>query len=204
MGRDRRLRAGFAAGVAALALVITGCASSPASSSAAASGTTAGGTGELSGTGLKIDALTTMDSGTQIQYFNQAIAQKPDLIVLAVDDTKATVVPIEQAKQAGIPVLAFDGPTDPSVAGDVMSVLSNNEELGEFAAQNLIQGLLRVKEGGEIADEVRPGSPVYACALGGADGRTLFACAAPDFDATARSAAQEAALLAIRVQVPAA
>jgi sugar lactone lactonase YvrE len=63
--------------------------------------------------------------------------------------------------------------------------------------------LLRVKEGGEIADEVRPGSPVYACALGGADGRTLYACAAPDFDATARAAAREARLLAFRVPVPA-
>jgi len=50
-------------------------------------------------------------------------------------------VPIEQAKRANIPVLAFDGPTDPSVAGDVMSVLSNNEELGEYAAENLIDGL---------------------------------------------------------------
>ena len=64
--------------------------------------------------------------------------------------------------------------------------------------------LIRVKEGGEITDEVRPGSPVYACALGGADGRTLFACAAPDFDEAARTAAQEASLLAIRVAVPAA
>jgi sugar lactone lactonase YvrE len=62
--------------------------------------------------------------------------------------------------------------------------------------------LLRVKEGGEIADEVRPGSPVYACALGGADGRTLFACAAPDFDEAARNAAAEASLIAIRVAVP--
>jgi ABC-type sugar transport system substrate-binding protein len=96
---------------------------------------------QLSSTGVKIDDLTTMDSGTQVQYFNQAIAEKPDLIVLAVLDTKAMVVPIEQAKQAGIPVLVFDGPTDPSVAGDVMSVLSDNEQLGEFAAQNLIDGL---------------------------------------------------------------
>jgi ABC-type sugar transport system substrate-binding protein len=96
---------------------------------------------QLSSTGLKINALTTQDSATQVQYFNQAIAEKPALIVLAVDDTKATVVPIEQAKRAGIPVLAFDGPTDPSVADDVMSVLSDNEQLGEFAARNLIQGL---------------------------------------------------------------
>jgi sugar lactone lactonase YvrE len=64
--------------------------------------------------------------------------------------------------------------------------------------------LLRVKEGGKITDEVRPGSPVYACALGGADGRTLFACAAPDFDEAARTAKQEASLIAIRVTVPAA
>jgi sugar lactone lactonase YvrE len=64
--------------------------------------------------------------------------------------------------------------------------------------------LIRVREGGEITEELRPDSPVYACALGGADGRTLYACAAPDFDEKARSAAQEAALIAYRVQVPAA
>ena len=64
--------------------------------------------------------------------------------------------------------------------------------------------LIRVKEGGEITDELHPGSAVYACALGGADGRTLYACAAPDFDATARTAAREGKLLAIRVAVPAA
>lgn len=96
---------------------------------------------DLAASGVKIDDLTTMDSGTQVQYFNQAIAQKPDLIVLAVLDTKATVVPIEQAKAAGIPMLVFDGPTDPSVAGDVMTVLSDSEQLGEFAADNIIQGL---------------------------------------------------------------
>jgi sugar lactone lactonase YvrE len=64
--------------------------------------------------------------------------------------------------------------------------------------------LLRVKEGGEITDELRLDTPVFACALGGADGRTLYACAAPDFDSRARTAAQEATLLALRVKVPAA
>ena len=58
--------------------------------------------------------------------------------------------------------------------------------------------LLRVAEGGDVLDEVHPGSPVYACGLGGADGRTLYACAAPDFHAEARKAAREARLLAIR------
>jgi sugar lactone lactonase YvrE len=62
--------------------------------------------------------------------------------------------------------------------------------------------LVRVIEGGTITDEIRPGTPVYACGLGGADGRTLFACAAPDFHDEARKAATEARMLAIRVDVP--
>jgi sugar lactone lactonase YvrE len=64
--------------------------------------------------------------------------------------------------------------------------------------------LLRVVEGGTVTDEIRPGSPVYACALGGANGRTLFACAAPDFHAEARKSAREARMVAVRVTVPAA
>jgi ABC-type sugar transport system substrate-binding protein len=96
---------------------------------------------QLSSTGVEINDMTTMDPGTQVQKFNQAVAQKPDLIVLAVLDTQAMMVPIKKAKAAGVPVLAFDGPTDPSVAGEVMSVLSDNVKLGEFAAQNLIEGL---------------------------------------------------------------
>lgn len=41
---------------------------------------------------------------------------------------------------------------------------------------------LRVREGGEIVDEVVTGTGVFACMLGGSDGRTLYLCAAPDFD----------------------
>jgi hypothetical protein len=61
-----------------------------------------------------------------------------------------------------------------------------------------------VREGGEIADEVPTGSPVYACGLGGADKRTLYACVAPDFYESARTAARDGRLLAFRVPVPAA
>jgi sugar lactone lactonase YvrE len=61
---------------------------------------------------------------------------------------------------------------------------------------------LRVLPGGEIADEIRVGSGVYACALGGADGRTLFLCTAPDFEERKRKGAREAVLLAARVDVP--
>ena len=61
---------------------------------------------ELAGTGAKVTDLTTMDPGTQVQKFNQAVASKPDLIVVAILDTAGMVAPIQKAKQAGIPVLA--------------------------------------------------------------------------------------------------
>lgn len=62
--------------------------------------------------------------------------------------------------------------------------------------------VLRVAEGGEILDERSTGSGAFACLLGGPDGRTLFVCSAPDFDAHARSAAREGRLLATTVSVP--
>lgn len=62
--------------------------------------------------------------------------------------------------------------------------------------------LLRVTEGGTITQEIGPGSNVYACALGGADGRTLFACTAPDFFEEARRPVREAAIVALPVTVP--
>jgi ABC-type sugar transport system substrate-binding protein len=96
---------------------------------------------DLSTTGVKITDMTTMDPGSQVQKFNQAIAQKPDLIVALLWDTKATVVPIQKAKQAGVPVVVVDGRPDPAVANDVMSVLSDNVKLGEYAAQNIVEGL---------------------------------------------------------------
>jgi sugar lactone lactonase YvrE len=71
-----------------------------------------------------------------------------------------------------------------------------------WIADALGQRVLRVREGGEVAEEIPVGTGVFACMLGGADGRTLFLCAAPDFDRTARSAAREATLLAARVDVP--
>lgn len=61
---------------------------------------------------------------------------------------------------------------------------------------------VRVREGGEVVESVEAGSGVFACQLGGADGRTLFLCTAPDFDEHARSAAREGQLLSVRVEVP--
>ena len=91
--------------------------------------------------GVKVNDLTTMDAGTAVQNFNQAIAAKPDLIVTALLDTTSMVVPIQKAKQAGVPVLVFDGRPDPKVAEDVMQVVSDNVALGKAGAANIIEGL---------------------------------------------------------------
>jgi len=71
-----------------------------------------------------------------------------------------------------------------------------------WIADAIGQRLIRVREGGQIVDEIAVGTGVYACMLGGADGRTLFACAAPDFDENARAAARDGRLLSVRVDIP--
>jgi sugar lactone lactonase YvrE len=85
------------------------------------------------------------------------------------------------------------------VAGDGACL---DREGGLWIADATGDRLVRVVEGGAITAEIRPGTPVYACALGGAAGTTLFACAAPDFHEDARKARQEARMLAIPVTVP--
>jgi sugar lactone lactonase YvrE len=62
----------------------------------------------------------------------------------------------------------------------------------------------RIAPGGEIVDEVRPpeGLGVFACMLGGEDGRTLLMCCAPDFLEHNRRDTREAVLLTTTVDVP--
>jgi len=71
-----------------------------------------------------------------------------------------------------------------------------------WVADALNGKVIRVEEGGDVVDEVQAGSGVFACMLGGDDGRTLFICTAPDFDPAARSANHESELLTLRVDVP--
>jgi sugar lactone lactonase YvrE len=71
-----------------------------------------------------------------------------------------------------------------------------------WVADALHGRVLRVREGGEIAEEIPTGTGVFACMLGGDDGRTLFLCTAPSFAEHERRAAREARLLATRVDVP--
>ncbi len=63
--------------------------------------------------------------------------------------------------------------------------------------------VIRVAEGGAILNELKTDDGcMFACMLGGEDGRTLFACAAPTFDDAEASANHRASVLMTTVEVP--
>jgi sugar lactone lactonase YvrE len=63
--------------------------------------------------------------------------------------------------------------------------------------------LLRVAHGGRVLEErTTDGVRVFACMLGGSDGRTLFACTAPTPHRAGASAHHQAAILMTRVDAP--
>jgi len=73
-----------------------------------------------------------------------------------------------------------------------------------WAADAIGARVIRVAPGGAIVDEIPApeGMGAFACMLGGDDGRTLLVCLAPDFFEHARSAAREAVLATVTVDVP--
>jgi sugar lactone lactonase YvrE len=63
--------------------------------------------------------------------------------------------------------------------------------------------LIRVAEGGDILQELKTdGLSVFACMLGGDNGRTLFACVAPTFNEAEASRNHRAAIWMTDVDVP--
>ena len=63
--------------------------------------------------------------------------------------------------------------------------------------------LIRVAEGGDLLEELRTdGLGVFACMLGGDNGRTLFACVARTFNEAEASANHHAAIWMTNVDVP--
>ncbi|HEY4010955.1 MAG TPA: SMP-30/gluconolactonase/LRE family protein [Acidobacteriaceae bacterium] len=72
-----------------------------------------------------------------------------------------------------------------------------------WVADVIKQRLIRVTEGGKILNELKTnGLCAFACMLGGEDGRTLFACAAPTFNETEAEAHHRSCVLMTRVAVP--
>jgi sugar lactone lactonase YvrE len=163
----------------------------------------------------RVDPDGTVTEAASGLWFPNGMALTPDGVLLVVETFGNRVSAFDltdDGRLTGQRVWAEFGPLPQdraveaalgqlSVAGDGACL---DAEGGLWVADAIGDRLVRVVEGGTITDEVRPGSPVYACALGGEDGRTLFACTAPDFHAEARAAATEARLVAVRVDVPAA
>lgn len=82
------------------------------------------------------------DPVLQAQHLDQAIAQRPDLIAILPTNARSIVPGLRRAKAAGIPVINLVGPTVPeSEAYYTASIEDNHQQLGEFAATNLVEGL---------------------------------------------------------------
>lgn len=72
-----------------------------------------------------------------------------------------------------------------------------------WVADVMKQRIFRVAEGGNILAEIKTnGLCAFACMLGGEDGCTLFACAAPTFDETEAALHHRSSILVTRVAVP--
>ncbi len=96
---------------------------------------------KLSAAGADVTVVGNAEPAGQVQLLNQAVAENPELIVLEALDSKAVAPAIAKAKAQGITVLNADGKADPSVEEGLHQVLSDNVALGEYAAENIVEGL---------------------------------------------------------------
>jgi ABC-type sugar transport system substrate-binding protein len=92
--------------------------------------------------GLNVDVkINNYDPATQATQVDQAIAQKPDAIVLWPADASALVPSIRKIKNANIPLVISNSMPDKKYAKYWDAYTGpNDEELGEHAALALIQG----------------------------------------------------------------
>ncbi|GAA1020000.1 gluconolaconase [Acrocarpospora pleiomorpha] len=87
------------------------------------------------------------------------------------------------------------------VAADGLA--ERDEEGAIWVADPTHRRALRVAEGGEVLDEVVvDGLGLYAVALGGADGRTLFLAVSPNHFKSERAHTRDSVLISRRVDVP--
>jgi sugar lactone lactonase YvrE len=166
---------------------------------------------------IRIDADGNASVVAEEMIFPNGMAITPDGTTLLVDETLACRVSAFRILPDGSLtdrwVWAQLAPTPP--AG-----LSFAEILGQLGAtpdgcaldaeghlwiaDALAGRAIRVAPGGEIIEEVRApnGYGIFACMLGGDDGRTLLLCTAPDFAEANRKDTREAILVTTTVEVP--
>jgi len=106
------------------------------------------------------------DTATQISQLDNLIAQKVDIIIMTPNDPKAVIPSLENAKKAGIPVIAVQSKVDPSAekltlgysGANVVTMGANageliNEALGSKGKIVCINGT----PGGSYVDELNTG-----------------------------------------------
>lgn len=100
-------------------------------------------TGILKETGVKLTVLENDLDPVQVnQQMAQAVAQKPDLIMVEPADDKSLIAAVKKAKAADVPVLYMDSPADPAIMDDIaFQVIADNYSLGKFAGENIVEGL---------------------------------------------------------------
>lgn len=162
---------------------------------------------------LRIDPDGTVTSVASGLYFPNGSVVTPDGTTLIVDETfgnriSAYTIGADGSLGERRDWARFgDQPSSPSLADALgMSVVAPDgcglDAQGcLWVADAVGNRVIRVREGGEIVDEIAVGTGAYACMLGGTAGNTLFISCAPDFDEHARSAAREATIRAVTVAV---
>ena len=104
------------------------------------------------------------DSARQISQMEDRIAQGDDAIAIAVQDTKALIPAIEQANDAGIPVIAIDKTAE---GGQIASVIMTDNIKASYDGAKLIAELIGGKgkvlvlegvPGGQTANDRKAGA----------------------------------------------
>lgn len=100
-------------------------------------------TKKLKAAGIGVTQLSdNFDPAMQDQHMNQAIAQKPDAILIFASNADAIVPALKRARAAGIPTVNVNARLKPSGEKYVtFEVIADNHALGRFAAQNLVEGM---------------------------------------------------------------
>jgi len=100
-------------------------------------------TQKLKAAGISVTQLSdNFDPDLQNQHMNQAIAAKPDAILIFASNADAIVPALKRAKAAGIPTVNLNARLKP--AGEkfvTFEAIADNHALGRFAAMNLVEGM---------------------------------------------------------------
>jgi sugar lactone lactonase YvrE len=150
---------------------------------------------------VRVDADGTVSVAAEDLQFPNGSVITPDGSTLIVGETMG-------ARYTAFTIGSDGSLSDRRVWGEVAGVAPDGCGLdaeGRIWAADALSGrCVLVEEGGVIVEEIAApeGHGVYACMLGGPDGRSLLQCCAPDFHADKRAAAREAQLVVTEVEVP--